>query len=472
MIHDYSAIELAEVARMAEKFHFLNPDFVSSIDVESDEVLARRDIIFFDSREYVSFSKAKQILVDYFPDLAKGCKNKVRQFSVLLANLKEADSRKVHLVIGFRPDDYSKTGEYADLGYKCFVAMRNELEKSGMIEVIKGRYNKKSGKGYRSKIKVLEPLSNILKTIEHGEIKKKLVVDEDLVMLKDRKEEKSKTKVRVEISTEGIHKDYKGYISDSKQSLRLYNDFIVKNSFCCPVGKSGLLAAVDASRFQLYRVYSNGSFEQGGRLYGAYHQLISEKQRSQMTINGKAACELDFKACMIRMMYHKKGIDYPEGKDPYTDILEVAKISEWKLATNKELYRELLKPIIITITNCVSESSFRKALRIVLKYVKKAEYEAGELVYNLSDNFEERITAGILTVHSAISDYFYKKSALYFQRYDSDIALDVISQLAKKGVPVLPIHDSFVTTVDNKELLRSTMIQAYYNALGFNPVIH
>ena len=137
MIYDYSTIELAEFARMAEKWRFLNPEHVSSIDVESDEVLAQRNIIFFDSREYVNFSKAKQILADYFPDLAKGCKNKVRQFSVLLANLKEADARKVHLVIGFRPDDYSKTGEYTDLGYKCYVAMRNELENSGMIAVKK-----------------------------------------------------------------------------------------------------------------------------------------------------------------------------------------------------------------------------------------------------------------------------------------------------------------------------------------------
>jgi len=75
-------------------------------------------------------------------------------------------------------------------------------------------------------------------------------------------------------------------------------------------------------------------------------------------------------------------------------------------------------------------------------------------------------------VHDKIEDYFFKKSALYFQKYDSDIALNVVTTLADRGIPILPVHDSFVVEKQYKELLRKTMMEEYYAFFKFYPVIH
>lgn len=461
--------DILEINDLVKEYSF---SLSGDSEIEEDKMNDSSKSFHFDSNLYLDLNKTRILLNEYFIDVVKGCRNQLRQLGVLLGNLKMASELKYKLIVGFRSSDYEKSGEYSNLGHKCMIKMRDALVSKGMIDVEKGHFNKDTKKGYRTRIIIRESLLNILKTVDSSEVRKGLIKDEDLVLLKDKDSEKSKVKFRVDISESSEYGDNKEYIKHSQQKLRRYNKFIYGCDFMYPSRDEVSLKSVHGSMFQLYRIYSNGSFQQGGRLYGGFHQTLSERQRSSMTINGNAVCELDYKACMLRMMYHAKGYDYPSDKDPYTDILDAVSISEWQRASRISLYRELLKPIIITITNCKSVNGFKKSLIKVNKAIKRVEREAGEPVYNLVDDFSEQVVKGILSVHNKIEDYFFKKSALYFQKYDSDIALNVVTKLADRGIPILPIHDSFVVEEQYKELLRKTMINEYYQLLKFYPVIH
>ena len=59
------------------------------------------------------------------------------------------------------------------------------------------------------------------------------------------------------------------------------------------------LASSDGISWEgVHRVFNNGSFECGGRLYGDWQQLKEEK-RLQLTIDGKAVAEIDITACYL-----------------------------------------------------------------------------------------------------------------------------------------------------------------------------
>ncbi|MFZ0449115.1 MAG: hypothetical protein WAL98_07720 [Desulfatiglandaceae bacterium] len=47
-------------------------------------------------------------------------------------------------------------------------------------------------------------------------------------------------------------------------------------------------------------------------MYGAWHINMPKEVRKCIRIDGEPACELDYKAHHIRMLYHEMGVDYRE----------------------------------------------------------------------------------------------------------------------------------------------------------------
>jgi hypothetical protein len=53
--------------------------------------------------------------------------------------------------------------------------------------------------------------------------------------------------------------------------------------------------------------------------------------------------------------------------------------------------------------------------------------------------------------HILISKYFGSGIGIKLQNYDAKIAVNVVSHFTAKGVPCLPIHDSFIIDKRYKE---------------------
>jgi len=202
----------------------------------------------------------------------------------------------------------------------------------------------------------------------------------------------------------------------------------------------------------LYRQFNNGSFDQGGRLYGGWWITVPKTYRPRITINGSPTVELDYAGCAIRMLYQARGIDYLD--DPYW-IPEIAELTE-RLGLPADHYRGCIKALLQAAINH-DEHGHPEKIGLPLSF--KTHFKRLEVM--------EFIKAR----HSKVSDCFGTKEGLRLQRIESDIALEIISTAMTKAVVVLPIHDSFVTTVDNQPYLLGIMREKYNKKMDFYPII-
>ena len=184
----------------------------------------------------------------------------------------------------------------------------------------------------------------------------------------------------------------------------------------------------------LYRVFNNGTFDDGGRFYGGWWQGISRKHRKYLTINWYPTAELDYSNMQIAMLYAKEGLD-----------LEGDAYSIDGIGTE---HRELIKRTLLKVINAAGRFSPPRKLEL------PAGWEFGEIV--------EAIEAK----HSPIAKYFGTGIGIKLQRMDADIAEQIMLKMMEHGILVLPIHDSFIVEDGRQDRLRQVMAEAYQSAIG------
>ncbi|SHN51034.1 hypothetical protein [Erythrobacter sanguineus] len=254
------------------------------------------------------------------------------------------------------------------------------------------------------------------------------------------------------------------------KQLAAYNAFVARHNLAIEPSEielAGWVKKVNDSRNEgkpklvkpelfktdLYRMFNNASFTQGGRLYGGWWIGAPKHVRAKITIDGRPTVEADYSGCAIRMLYHEKGIDYRD--DPYAIAPLVAYAEENGLAP--EHFREGVK-------------------RLMQALINGDEGGAPELAriegFTFKPFLRRDVRAMIEQAHPHIADAFGGGSGLRLQRADSDLALTIISNLMEKGILALPIHDSFLVAKENKDQLIFEMNNSYFNKFCFNPVIN
>lgn len=204
----------------------------------------------------------------------------------------------------------------------------------------------------------------------------------------------------------------------------------------------------------LYRQFNNGSFEQGGRMYGGWWINTPKALRRKITINGQPTVELDYSGCAIRMLYHERGIDFRD--DPYR-LQAIAEYEE-EAGLRPGYYREGIKAMMQALIN---DRSGGKPERIPLP--DGLSFRPHFTRSEVRRMIEEK--------HASIADAFGTGAGLRLQRKDSDLALAIITGLRERGVLALPVHDSFLVSEINKRNVISLMRLVYRNMFNFNPII-
>ncbi len=208
-------------------------------------------------------------------------------------------------------------------------------------------------------------------------------------------------------------------------------------------------------RFQtdLYRQFNNGSFDEGGRLYGGWWINAPKAMRRKITINGEPTVELDFSGCAIRMLYHERGIDCRD--DPYSLPLLVA--HEEKEGLGQGHYREGVKALTQALINGDSDGKPERAKIEGFSFKPFTRPDVRRMI-------EEK--------HESIIDAFGTGAGLRLQRRDSDLALDIITNMRECGITALPVHDSFIAPKSNETDLREEMAEVYEEVFSFCPIIN
>lgn len=212
--------------------------------------------------------------------------------------------------------------------------------------------------------------------------------------------------------------------------------------------------SLELLRTHLYRQFNNGSFEEGGRLYGGWWISIPKQLRPRISINGQATVELDYSGCAIRMLYHQRGLECPD--DPYH--LEAIAAFETEKGYPPRHFREAIKDLTQARINGANRE-------------KDMMCELKDGVTFSPQFTREKVTAMIEAKHKAIGDAFGSGEGIRLQRMDSELALNIVTELMEQGISALPIHDSFIVQECHKERLFQEMNDKYKDMFGFNPVI-
>jgi hypothetical protein len=199
----------------------------------------------------------------------------------------------------------------------------------------------------------------------------------------------------------------------------------------------------------LHRVFNNSSqkFDAGGRFYGASHLDLPRHLRGFIHINGEPTVELDYDALHPMMLYNLRGHGLPEY--PY-DMIEGPE------------EKKLKKKALLTAINATTDE-------LAIRGIRKEFIGMGIRGSILKDEALKGLLARAKKAHPLIADDIGKNKGVYLQSIDSKIADAILTNLMSKGIPALPVHDSFIVPARHEDELREQMVEQYQKVLGFKP---
>jgi hypothetical protein len=202
----------------------------------------------------------------------------------------------------------------------------------------------------------------------------------------------------------------------------------------------------------LHRVFSRGSFQLGGRFYGCDVQNISKRLRSHIIINGEPTVEIDYSSMHLRILYHLRGLEAPEG-----DLYGFG------------VSRELNKAVALIIINCEPHKDRLKAISHSFRGKKKLREEFGDDI--MKHEFIRKLIDDFRAAHPKIRADFFSGCGLNLQYRDSMIMEDLLKRFIRKEVPIIPVHDSLIVPVSHAHEAIEVMTETYKNHMGFDPLV-
>jgi hypothetical protein len=181
----------------------------------------------------------------------------------------------------------------------------------------------------------------------------------------------------------------------------------------------------------------NANFTRGGRMYaieGAW-QTMTKADRLRIRIANEPVVEVDYATLHPALLYAEVGKYAPA--DTY-------RLDGWP--------RKLTKIALNTLINAPNIHSARLAIAHHPAMSEVAESGSQEALRAAS-----KLIADIKRVHAPIAHLFHKGKGLELQRRDSDMGVKVMLILRQAGIPVLPIHDSFLVPASKADFLEEAM---------------
>ena len=314
----------------------------------------------------------------------------------------------------------SSNTRYRDpnLTYKMTMAAFDGLQLLNLIVVTKdGYYDRTKMQGSLTRYRAREELIEMLNEIpEHPAIHLKPNLDAETILLRN------------EIDGRKVLVDYEedAFTEKARNNLKTINQCFIRHWLDLRILDKDVLALqerlfddtekqpIDLTKRTLVRIFSNASFEEGGRFYRGWWQNVPSEYRPYITIDSKATSEHDYSQLNPNMIYS---------------------------VYNKELGSE------DAYSRVAGEEN-----RDVVKQAFNAMFQASTTLDRKPDGIDldaigmswRELKEAILNAHKPIKDYFFKGLGNRLQFEDSCIAESVMLQFAKMDAPALPIHDSFI----------------------------
>ena len=324
------------------------------------------------------------------------------------------------------------------LRHRMLIRIVDGLVSLGYARSFIGFYDRGKGVGFQSRLQATDRFMSLgeRKHVTREMIKR---IEGPLITLRDEKKNPIDFTETLEIQR-------------MRESLSSYNCFLKNFSIAIDRKDEEITQIlirkekthVNFDCVSMHRVF-NGDFDHGGRFYGAWWQGIPRELRPYITIDGEQTSELDYSSQHLRMLYAESGDEYHwlKGSDDDPYLLEGF--------TKEE--RKLQKQIVLVLVNASDRESAVKAI----------SKEINDRRWPFPKNhafIESRINA-LLHKHEEIRHHAFSGVGLKLQRLDSDICQYVLAHMQVKGIPVLPVHDSFIAPNGVLHHVYSVMKEAY-----------
>ncbi|KFG70091.1 hypothetical protein JH26_06225 [Microvirga sp. BSC39] len=184
------------------------------------------------------------------------------------------------------------------------------------------------------------------------------------------------------------------------------------------------------------RIFNNGDWNQGGRLYDYWPMNLPKGERHYLSIDGEPLADLDFGSCFVALLHVYDGTEFdPDAPDPF------------KIEGYEEL-RDAIKQCAYSILN---------ASRRIKNYPEDVAQEDGSRPPLRWREMEE-----LIFVHIPLfQQYAYTAVGLTLMRKESDILVAVLLDLIERGIGFIPMHDGIMVPESKKQITRDLMLRHY-----------
>ena len=331
---------------------------------------------------------------------------------------------------------------------RTIAGLCDVMDKLGHIQIVRGHSGKgrKAGAGHMTRVRATDYLISTLKN-DHGWSDRILChhPEAEVIVLKS-----PKTKSRRSQSI--AYQDTDKTIRDRKL-LETYNRFLTRQTILLPSMASTGCPDLILTR----RIFSNASWQEGGRLFGGSFQQLSETEREGITINGQNVVEVDIKSCHATMAFAEAGHYWQASSN--RDIYQHEGLAEWP--------RELVKRAFNITLNAQSETKAKWAL------LDTSNKNGWQYIYNEVQvrGWQSRLLNDIQTTFPKLAHLFLCGRGMHYMWQEGEIGLQVIEACMAKDIPVLTIFDSFIVPSQYEAKVRSIIYAAFQDVVGSHCVL-
>ncbi|QLH73978.1 hypothetical protein HZF03_22760 [Rhodopseudomonas palustris] len=201
------------------------------------------------------------------------------------------------------------------------------------------------------------------------------------------------------------------------------------------LGKDGQIVA--PFRRSLRRIFNNGKWGHGGRLAGGFWMSMERGERKRIRIEGEPIAEVDYRQLFPRLAYVRAQAEQPDG-----DIYDVQGDK-----TGRDGWKKLMNALLFADGP--------------LKNWPKETLQQFPVGTKLRDAIEM-----LCQKHRPIAPLFGTGLGFELMRAESDIIIDVTTQLFKQGITALPLHDAVLVAESRAVAAQKVMQDEFERRAG------
>lgn len=385
----------------------------------------------------------------------KGKSDPLKQLRTIMADLYVGWKTDPTLCTSVSRDNnkYKPNSRYNALHIpKRITKIFDALYENAYVDLIKGAYNHENPSLSRNtRYRPTGLLRSLFKDINLNVNEINLHKDKECIVLRDKSPDDSKNKdleyedTNLTCSMRSEVQAYNKLMSKHYVDIAtLELPYIVRETKPYRGSTKKTLIPIDQSQKFTRRIFSRRSWELNGRWNGGFWQNLPRYMRRDILIDGEPTDEIDYSGLhptllALEVGHRLTGDRYDLGTQICADIPLLDQ-------------RKVVKQLILITINAKSRNSAIKGFQDKFKGYKKKSLE------KLLDAF--------INKHPFLDNILCSDQGIRLMNVDSNITTHIINQFVRLGIPILPIHDSYIVKTKDRELLKSAMSVACIEIVG------